>query len=422
MMILRSLLLSFFGTLLLILGVLWVPGNRPFVAASGKTVWWEIQSIDTMKYSRDLSREKANDQSFDREIDRQIADIANLGANYVGIATPYDDEFVPMLRRWVAAARAHGLRVWFRGNFSGWEEWFDYPRLTREEHAGKLAAFITKNASLFADGDIFTPCPECENGGPGDPRKTGDISGHRSFLIQERELATQAFKTVKKQVEVGYFSMNYDVASLVMDKETTKALGGVVTIDHYVATPGQLARDIERIAMQSGGKVFLGEMGAPIPDIHGTMSDEAQYTWIATALSSLQQMPSLVGINYWVNRGGSTHLWNDDGTARMAVAAIEHAYAPKQVTGTVVNQFNRPITNATIKTPWKNIRSDSSGRFILPYLSLDEEVSIELDNYTDMTLKIHDISNKNKIIIRKIHLNPFESVLAYIINLFDSSR
>ena len=46
-----------------------------------------------MKYSRDLSREKLKDPSFDVVIDKQVKAIAETGATHVAISTPYDEEF-----------------------------------------------------------------------------------------------------------------------------------------------------------------------------------------------------------------------------------------------------------------------------------------------------------------------------------------
>ncbi len=34
--------------------------------------WWKVQSVDTMKYSRDLTAEKLEDASFDVIIDEQV--------------------------------------------------------------------------------------------------------------------------------------------------------------------------------------------------------------------------------------------------------------------------------------------------------------------------------------------------------------
>ena len=283
---------------------------------------WPIQSIDTMKSSRDLSRVKLNDPSFDVEIDRQVRNIREVGANFIAIGTPYDAEFLPHLRRWVAVARKYKLHVWFRGNFSGWEKWFDYKPITREQHLRLTGEFILNNKDLFQDGDIFSSCPECENGGPGDPRSTGDLSGFRQFLINEYSLTAKSFVKIGKNVSSNFNSMNYDVARLTMDKSTTEALDGVVVIDHYVPEPEQLTINIDRLSSSSGGKVFIGEFGVPIPDLHGNLSDSEQATWIKKALDELAKDKNIIGINYWVNTGGSTQLWDEAGYPREAVSII----------------------------------------------------------------------------------------------------
>lgn len=307
----------------------WIfPGVLPGTTAK-KTTTWTVESIDTMKYSRDLTAEKIHDPAFDKIIDEQVHAIAQTGATHVAIATPYDQEFVPMLARWVAAARKYNLKIWFRGNFSGWENWFDHASITRDEHLVLLRAFIKNNANLFADGDIFTPCPECENGGPGDPRQNGDVEGHRLFLIAEYQASQREFLAVHKKVSVGYDSMNYDVALKVMDAKTTQALGGVVTIDHYVSSPDKLVSTIQTLASASGGKIFLGEFGVPIPDIHGNMTDKEQAAWIEEALTKLAKEPEVIGVNYWVGFGGSTKLWNDDGSPRTAVGVLTSFFTKK---------------------------------------------------------------------------------------------
>jgi hypothetical protein len=296
---------------------------------------WNFESIDTMKYSRDVAREKLSSPSFDTVIEEQVKNIADTGATHIAIATPYDEEFVPFLTRWVTIARSHGLKIWFRGNFSGWEGWFNYPKITREEHLAKTKDFILKHSGLFSDGDVFTACPECENGGPGDPRQTGDIEGHRKFLIDEYSVTKQAFKATGKKVISNYLSMNGDVARAVMDKETTRQLDGVVTIDHYVLSPEKLASDIEEIHMLSGGKIVLGEFGAPILDIHGNMTEDEQAKWIQDVFSKLMQNPNVIGVNYWANMGSSTSLWRDDGGAKKAVETVTTAYKTRVINRTV---------------------------------------------------------------------------------------
>lgn len=284
---------------------------------------WDFRSIDSVKYSRDLADEMLENPEFDSVINEQVSDIASLGASHIAISTPYDPKFIPFLRRWVKSARFYGLKVWFRGNFSGWEKWFGFERIGREEHKRLLKEFIVNNPDLFEDGDIFTSCPECENGGSGDPRHNGDLIGHRKFLIDEYQISKDAFLKIGKKVKYGFYSMNYDVASLVMDEETTNALGDLVVIDHYIKNPKKLGADAKEIADKSQGKVLLGEFGAPVPDIHGVLNEEQQSQWIKEALEEVKNTPEVIGINYWTNSGGSTALWNNDGTSREAANTIK---------------------------------------------------------------------------------------------------
>ncbi len=416
----RSFLKAFLITLGLFGVMLIGVSKSTSLSNASNTPWWHVQSIDTMKYSRDLTREKINDPSFDITINEHVKNIAQTGATHVGIATPYDEEFIPMLTRWVKAARANNLNVWFRGNFSGWEKWFDYPRMSRQEHMEKTISFIHTHRDVFRDGDIFTACPECENGGPGDPRLTGDTDGFRLFMITEYTATSKAFSDIGKQVITNYNSMNLDVAKLIMDKNTTHLMGGVVAIDHYVASPKKLAGDVTTLAQTSGGKIFLAEFGAPIPDIHGDMNDAQQAKWIEEALFHLRTIKELIGVNYWVNVGGSTQLWSDDGTPKKAVQAVTQTFKPPAIHGKLVNQFNRPITNATIQTPYKTLITDAFGQYTIPYFSDSETITIKIQNYTDMTVHVSDLIKNNIIIIEKISLSWFESILDYLNNLFSN--
>ncbi len=285
---------------------------------------WQIKSADTMKYSRDLALEKLNDPTFDQTINLQIKNIADLGATHVAIATPYDEKFLPILTRWVQAARRYNLKVWFRGNFSGWEGWFGKKRsLSREEHLDLTRQFISNHAELFADGDAFSACPECENGGSGDPRGSGDVAGFRQFMISEYQACLEEFSKLAKNVVCNLASMNYDVAKLVMDQNTAGAMGGIVAIDHYVKNPQKLSGDIVDLAAKTDAKIFLGEFGAPIPDIHGRLSDEEQAAWVEEALSMISKQDDVIGINYWVSHGGSTEIFNDDGSQKPTAAILK---------------------------------------------------------------------------------------------------
>ncbi len=292
---------------------------------------WTFRSIDTMKYSRDLAREKLTDQAFLSEINTQVSNIAATGANYVGIATPYDEEFVPYLTAWVEAARKNNLKVWFRGNWSSWEGWFGYPhQMTFDEHIAKSAQFIDEHKELFQDGDKFSACPECENGIQGDPRQTGRVVEYREFLIKETKVLNDKFKSTGLDVETNLLSMNMDVARLVMDKDTARAVGGVITVDHYVASPEDLADDAKELARETESVIVYGEFGTPIPDITGDMTNEEQAVWLERALAKVSNTSEVVGMSYWVNKDGSTELWESDNTAKPAVDVITKYFKLKR--------------------------------------------------------------------------------------------
>ncbi len=383
-------------TLLILLGLLRNNSDAPV-----HSTWWEFQSIDTMKYSRDIAREKLNDSSFDSVIDRQVRDIAQTGATHVAIATPYDEEFYPILERWVASARKNNLKVWFRGNFSGWEGWFDYPRIDRTQHIRKTEEFILNNKDLFEDGDVFSACPECENGGPGDPRRSGDVEGHRQFLIDEYKVTKAAFRRINKNVASNFNSMNGDVARLVMDKKTTKALDGIVAIDHYVKTPEILISDVRRISKASGGKVVLGEFGVPIPDIHGKMSQEEQALWIRTAMSGFIQMPEVVGLSYWTNTGSSTALWGKDGEAREAVGELTTFYKAHIVRVIVRDEAGHRVKDPIVNLGGKRYFADSKGDFYLPYFENLKEIELSAIGYFNKNATLTDLEEQKIVVASK---------------------
>ncbi len=342
---------------------------------------WEFQSIDTMKYSRDVAQEKLNDLTYDEIIKQQVEDIAATGATHIGIATPYDEEFYPFLKRWVNEARRNNLNVWFRGNWSGWEKWFEYEKIDRKKHIEKTRNFILNNPGLFVDGDVFSACPECENGGPGDPRQNGDIEGHRKFLVDEYKVTKNAFQAIGKDVDSNYNSMNGDVARIIMDSATTHALDGIVTIDHYVSSPEKLADDIKSISKSSGGKIVLGEFGVPIPDINGKMSEQEQSDWINKALLKLSEMPEVVGISYWVNTGSSTALWSEDGAERKAVEILRSAFKAPIARVIVKDSSGSIVKNANLNLNGRHYVSDNNGVFNIPYFNNSKNVEIRAEGY-----------------------------------------
>lgn len=375
--------------------------SKSFAQPLTNTKIWQVQSIDAMKYTRDIAREKLTKPEFDKDIDMMVANIAATGATHIALGTPYDDEFIPFLTRWVSSARKHKLKVWFRGNFSGWEKWFDYERITRDQHIDMTGRFITQNPSLFEDGDIFTACPECENGGPGDPRQNQsdeNTQAYRDFLVDLDTKAKEAFATIGKSVETNYYSMNGDVARLIMDEETSNRLGDLMVVDHYVYSPGRLNNDVTTYAKDSNTRVVLGEFGAPIPDIHGDMTEEQQAEWLKEALTLLSKNENLVGLNYWVNVGGSTQLWDYD-KKRQAVDILTDFFNPKQVRIRAVNELGEDIAKLTAFQEDKAYPSNDEGSVELIYVYDTPSVRVEAEGYVGKVLNATE--GENKIVLIK---------------------
>jgi hypothetical protein len=377
------------------------------------TKFWSVQSIDTMKFSRDSARSGLSEEF----IDSQIKQIADTGATHAAIDTPYDSEFLPILKQWVNSARKYHLNVWFRGNFSGWEGWFNYPRnLTRAKHLEMTSDFIKNNSDLFEDGDIFTACPECENGGPGDPRINNDTNGFREFIIAEYNASNNAFASINKSVISNYFSMNGDVAKLIMDSNTAAETGGVITIDHYVSTPDKLVNDIAEIANKSNAKIVLGEFGAPIPDINGDLSEQEQADWINDAFIKLSNSPYLIGLNYWTNIGSTTSLWNNDGSPRVASKILTNFYGPKVFKGTLLDNSDAPISNIKINYLTKQTFTNTRGQFEIPYFDSSVNVELDLDSGKYNTTVDKMISSRNKVIVHR-NISFLERILTFLRSL-----
>lgn len=390
----------------------------PVFAVSGNASWWTVQSIDTMKYSRDLAREKLHDDKFLMEIDLQVKEISQTGATHIAVGTPYDEEFYPFLIKWVNAARKYGLNVWFRGNFSGWEGWFNYPKITPKEHKEKTLDFIKKHEDLFRDGDIFTACPECENGVLGDPRGNGGVGIFRDFLIDEYTDVKNEFLKIPKKVSANYYSMNADIARLVMDKKTTSRLDGIVVIDHYIKDPLKLQEDIDKISSQSGGKVVLGEFGAPIPDIHGNLDENSQAVWINQALKKLVYNKNFGGLNYWVNIGGTTALWNYDHSPKAAVSILSSFYLPKTLNGKIVSPSGIPVTDATISAKEKVVSSNSGGQFELPYFDNLDGLTISKPGYYSLTTTVNNKHGENKFTLKPLKESMVQKIFSFFRQIF----
>ncbi|GAC1572692.1 MAG: hypothetical protein NVS3B9_2480 [Candidatus Doudnabacteria bacterium] len=348
-------------------------------------------------------------------VDAELIQIKNMGANCVAVGTPYDPEFLPYMRVWVNEARKNGLRVWFRGNLSGWEGWFNYPRFVNtEQHHRGITKFIKSNPDLFVKGDIFTPAPEPENGILGDPRALRNSkSAFLKFITDSYTNCTKAFSEINKNVDCR-FSFNGDIAKDILTPEVVKGIGNI-GIDHYLKNPDQYSTDITFLNKKYNSKVFIGEFGAPVPNIHGSLTEQQQADFVEQSLRNFALNKNLVGgVNYWVLKGGSTALLRDDSSSKPAVKKIQNYFMPGVLKGVIQNTLGEPLSGE-VRSAEGNSATDNFGKFkmILPAKTID--VSFRSEGYKEnyQTIEI----NRSQSLSEDIYLEPKNPTLFYKIKL-----
>ncbi len=359
---------------------------------------WQICSIDTMKTSRDLARTHLNNPAYDSEIQNQLRLIKQTGASYVSITTPYDEEFRPYLKRWVTLARQEGLKVWFRGNWSSWEGWFGYPKdMSPEQHLIKNSQFITSNTALFQNGDIFDPCPECENAAfwPQDAKN----QDYRNFLQTQQKQTKEDFKKINKQVRV-LPSVIGGRAKDVLDKQSFDSLDKIISIDHYIKQPQGMAEYVDYFDKKFDTKVLVSEFGAPIPDMNGPMDEKQQAAFIKSILETLYKKgDKVVGLNYWVLSEGTTMLVNNDGSTRLAYDIVKQYFNPSVVEGRVTDSLDQGVSGLVVKTTDNAsvTKTNENGYFQLHIPPRKFEIVVDDPSFYSQTASLTTTTSGEKI-------------------------
>ncbi|MBL8031746.1 MAG: carboxypeptidase regulatory-like domain-containing protein [Candidatus Doudnabacteria bacterium] len=378
---------------------------------------WHFQCIDTMKYSRDAAREFLDGPTKSAQfIAAEVAIIKSLGATCVSVGTPYDEEFIPLLKQWTTAIHAAGLQVWFRGNFAGWEGWFNYPLLKNTaEHYNKTYSFIVDHPDLFTEGDIFSPAPEAENGLLGSPWASSSArKALVDFAWKSSDTCQRAVAVIQKKVHCGYFSANGDVARDVYTRDVLQKAGAVTVIDHYISSTVQYGRDLDVYAQKHKLPIVIGEFGAPIPDLNGDLTEQEQAQYVGELLRQFYtHKKQILGLNYWVLRGGSTQLLNNDGSERAVMEVIRDYFLPGQIVGTVVDGIGRPVKNAVVTTGdgVQSIRTNAKGNFALSTPPGALELQVGANGYSSLTERVETTRSQKTAV--KLVIHPTKPSLWY---------
>lgn len=379
---------------------------------------WQYQCIDTMKMSRDGAKSEVLKKNLQQEVTREMTIIKNLGANCVAIDTPYDEEFIPFLTAWVNGARKEKLHIWFRGNFSSWEGWFNYPKgMTTQDHLEKTTQFILAHPKLFENGDIFTPAMEAENGWGNGYVPPTDYPAFRQFLIDEHTNAQEAFAKIGKNVVTNWLSMSGGLAKDMLDAETIKALDNTVTIDHYVKDPQDMKSYIEYFTDNFHAQVVIGEFGAPIPDINGLMTTTEQTTFVDSIFYTLyQEHTNIYAVNYWTLNNSSTALLNENNSLKPIAAVVKQYYQPFTISGKITDELGDAIDEVTvsINNGENTTLTNRYGQYTI--LTPVRSTTLRADK-NDYTPKQVVFSNSKQELQRNIILKPLHPTMFYTLRL-----
>jgi len=290
-----------------------------------------VTSVDTMKLSRDTAQYPLSQSEIDQVVDQ----IASLDPDYITVDT--DWEFPTYMQEWIQAIRAVGKHVWFRTQPNEWSDSFGSTGImTPSQFESDEYAFITAHPSFFEAGDIFDPLAEPENGlywaatyganweWQGEPDAA--TNAFNQFILQTTAVANQALAADGiGGVLTNVRSVDSGTAEnpLALYPSTVAALGRI-TIDAYpegtstdpsVCAAAWLSVLATVHAARPGIPIIIGEMGY---SNYEAVTDATQQAVLGAEFASMESVPYLDGVNYWVGpgsvgAGGYTYILEEVG-------------------------------------------------------------------------------------------------------------
>ncbi|MGI5841255.1 MAG: PA14 domain-containing protein [Patescibacteria group bacterium] len=298
--------------------------DQPPSQTYGKT--WDIQSVSSMKESKDRICHMPDRQYIERWVDKA----KELGVTHIAVETPYDSpacgDVIPYTNTWIEVIRSRGLKVWHRHMFLAFEGIYDTPKNANLDYLKYISDYIKNNRHMFREGDIFTPAPEPQNGGIGNFTHCSqgicmfrDIAHFNKWLRDAVDVSESALSEIGLggKLKVGLYgfdgfiawgSMNPDWNGILED-ETIRKMGNIA-IDHYPELVGDTMENAlnELQARYPGVPIIISEWGSA-----GSNSVEDQ----VNKTMSAAKRQGVVGFNYWhMGMGGNEALINSDFTNR----------------------------------------------------------------------------------------------------------
>jgi len=297
-----------------------------------------LWSVDVMKYTKDVMAHQMSDE----EIDQLVSVLKTMNVNCIALSLPMDaSEDYPASNRpaprdayaatqkWAGAIHRQGLRILWRGAWSGMEGISGFPKLVGPARfpAGTAASaatdgnstwlsktyqYIVNHPGFFANGDIWAPMPErTENifqdsssflPDPGD----GTNAAYTRFFNDLKTISDAAFAKIDRAVVTGMSTNNYTEVESGWLPQSFFEAPGLVVIDYYgdKHTPEEMDWDLRHMYALRHKAIFLQEWS---DYWNGGMSEADRIAYLNRIYSVMQKLVDdgvLVGFNYW---GG----WSD---------------------------------------------------------------------------------------------------------------
>lgn len=293
---------------------------------------WAIQSVSSMKQTKDKICSQ-DSQSF---INSWVDKAKELGANYVAVETPYDNpscgDALAYTKLWVNTVRSRGMKVWHRHMPLAHEGIYSATK-TKGDYFNMISNYIKNNSPLFAEGDIFTPIPEPQNGGISGITYCADgvcqydnIASFNKWLRDAMSISETAFGSIGLggKMKLGYYGFDGFVAwgsnnpdwNGILEDATIAKMGNIA-IDHYPELIGQtMKQGLDEVQERYPGvPIFISEWGST-----------GSSNWEQQVIDSMgaSKRPGVVGFNYWhMGMGGNESLINSDFTNRVQFDEVQ---------------------------------------------------------------------------------------------------
>ncbi|MCR4324965.1 MAG: hypothetical protein NUV69_04745 [Candidatus Curtissbacteria bacterium] len=298
------------------------PTPEPGPSPEPRTSTWEIQGVSSMKITKDIICDPADEEFIGKWLDKAH----DLGANYVSVETPYDSpscgNSLAYTRIWVREIRERDMKVWHRHMPLAFEGIYGKSKDPNANYLKQISDYIKANPDLFAEGDIFTPIPEPQNGGiQGITFCHGGVcifpnrENFNVFLRVAIDMSQDAFSEIgKNNIKIGYYGFDGFVAwghnnpdwEGILEDETIAKMGNI-TIDHYPEAVGTtMEEDLNELSsIYPGIPIVIGEWG--------TIGGGDLEAIIKTTMAAAKNHPNVIGFNYWhLGMGGNESLIDYD--------------------------------------------------------------------------------------------------------------